>query len=1040
MKKIKEKFKAFYDEKKYPLNIHEFISFEMALTVVHHFKKEANSKKGYIMFTKYHIVNQKIENPNKDSYLLQNASVLLKKYRSQKVWMDTLAEYQKKEFKGIRLFDICGEEILEKVSSNLPYPNRKSEYINYLLCNEGIKDDYKPNYAQVGIYEYEDSSEKFKKNLISFDEMPTNLQRYPLMIDKVSQKGKYREKIEVKIEDLLDAAKLMQQKIPNDSCFSILIKNIIKRVEDGKVAVTDRLEIDKVVNIVGMVGAGKTTLLKVLAYLLEQRKKKMVLVVDTVSDVFDLYQYFQNLECSCSPLIGKSDRMKYINQLMEKDAYYLKENFSKYLTTNCLIDGMNLENKNVPIWGKEPCMRLKNNNKNYICPYFDFCPTTAMEREALKSNIVITTVAGFALISVGNSHRLFLKHVIENVDLVFFDECDRVQKKLDQMFTPAISFNDFIKDSSFLHRENFMNQSNAQRIKHRSMIDYYELIGKSPIVIICVFEAVKAVQERSSNDFYDTFSSYTILNEIEDDILKDTKEQLYELLDFGKNKKGILYEIMKATCESLSTIHKEELEDKFSSWIEEQEPQLSVKEINQRLKSNLSKQEERSLEKEKQRRLLLQRKILLILTLIYFDHFIMEIGVAYEKAYDFDISNNKLINFIKTRFKKQQDYLPSSLMGNLFGIKIAKEDDILLFRQYAYGRSLLTDLPYLRVNEEGSPIGPHVLLLSGSSYAKGSYEYHVNAKINYIIEADTSVRNFISKTEFRECHLERRVSGSPLDKKEQILKDIVEDIFEYIIFELDHKDGKILLVVNSFIQADIVASKLKQLLQKARRKEEVLALIPDSNTEKADNKSYIKRGEISKFDKKKARILVAPALSIERGHNIVDEMGHSSLSSLFFMIRPMGVPDDIMAKSIKMNGYIAEKLYEYNNKKNDIYEKNLYVRKEAIQFWKRIHNASKMNLDYLSDQEIKTDLIATMFVLILQIFGRLCRITDTSKQPPTIYFVDGAFRRRQEDGFDVLNEFHLYLDKMFSEKTSAQVAKTLYEPFYTAYKGGIDYE
>lgn len=91
----------------------------------------------------------------------------------------------------------------------------------------------------------------------------------------------------------------------------------------------------------------------------------------------------------------------------------------------------------------------------------------------------------------------------------------------------------------------------------------------------------------------------------------------------------------------------------------------------------------------------------------------------------------------------------------------SNEDDVLLFRQYAYGRALLTNLPYLRVNRDGVPIGPHVILLSGSSYAKGSYEYHVNADVSYIIEADKSVRDFIAKTQFVELGLEERVSGSP---------------------------------------------------------------------------------------------------------------------------------------------------------------------------------------------------------------------------------------------------------------------------------------
>ena len=41
----------------------------------------------------------------------------------------------------------------------------------------------------------------------------------------------------------------------------------------GKVNLATKLEIDKVINIVGMVGAGKTTLLKTLTYVLDKQKK-----------------------------------------------------------------------------------------------------------------------------------------------------------------------------------------------------------------------------------------------------------------------------------------------------------------------------------------------------------------------------------------------------------------------------------------------------------------------------------------------------------------------------------------------------------------------------------------------------------------------------------------------------------------------------------------------------------------------------------------------------------------------------------------------
>ena len=107
-----------------------------------------------------------------------------------------------------------------------------------------------------------------------------------------------------------------------------------------------------------------------------------------------------------------------------------------------------------------------------------------------------------------------------------------------------------------------------------------------------------------------------------------------------------------------------------------------------------------------------------------------------------------------------------------------------------------------------------------------------------------------------------------------------------------------------------------------------------------------------------------------------------------------------------------------------------------------MNRTSKGRLDNLEDVEIKRDLVSTMFVLILQIFGRLCRITDASRNPPIVYFADGAFRKRDgaEKGFDTLNEIYEYLNEMLSDPENGEIARTLYEPFFTAYKGDIRHE
>ncbi len=1031
MREIKKKLKPYYNENNKSLKLEQFILFEMALMVVVHLKKEADPNKGYILFTKYHNIGKWEYGP--ESYFIQNASICLKKFRSQKIWKDTLKEYKKDEYAGIRLFHISDDRIEEKDAANLVYLNREDDYMRYISSYNRPRCG---KYATPGVYKYYNKNNDENRVYV---ELKEDIEE---KIIDIPIEAKPREKIEISVKSLMNAAMEMQKKIPGDPCANILQNNFIKEVKNGKVSIATELEIDKVVNIVGMVGAGKTTLLKILAYALDKEDKKIVIVTDTVAEVFNLYTYFHMLGCNCSPLVGKTERVKYINQLIGEEEYYLDEDISRYLTTNCLVDGKDLANEKAVSFGEEPCTKLEHGNERYVCPYFEQCPTTAMQREALTSNIVITTVAGLVMSRVGNLQNIYLKEVLEKSDVVFYDECDRVQKNLDDLFTPATEFNSFINECADDCRE-FMLESNIKRMENAESAYYTELQLKSPTVLQCVSNAVKTVKNSGNKSTLSgTFSAYTLLDNIQDEISEHTAKEIYRLMDFENAEISSLYDIMISSCESIKTDRFERL---LSEWLDKNEPQMILENIENISKDKINTSEkefkaiQREAEKRNRKRIAVRKRIQLIITLIFFDKFIVDIGNAYEDFRDIALGYNELVGFIRTRFTAQQDYLPSALMGNLFGIKSTSDDDVLLFRQYAYGRALLTDLPYLRVNKKGIPVGPHIVLLSGSSYAKGSYEYHVNADVKYIIEANKTVREFISKTKFVELGLEERVSGSPLEARVEILQKVVDKCTPNIISELAG-EGKVLLVVNSFSQAEAVASRLSANLLKRGCKEEVCALISDRSIDKGESDKFIRRGEVYKFDKRKARILVAPALAIERGHNIVNEQGHSALSSVFFLIRPMGVPDDVKEKSIKMNGYIAAKMYDY--KGADIYEKNLYVRQEATKFWNRMNDSSRRRLDNLSDTEIKTDIVATMFVLILQIFGRLCRVTDESKKPPTVYFVDGAFRKRPdvEEGFNALNEMYFYLKNMLSDEENGEIARTLYEPFFKAYEGGIRYE
>ena len=89
----------------------------------------------------------------------------------------------------------------------------------------------------------------------------------------------------------------------------------------------------------------------------------MTIVVDTVAEVMNLQKYLSAFGVTASPLIGRSERLKYINQVAQPYETCLSADFSQYLTPLCLVDGMDAQHSEAVAFGKEPCYTLKKGNK-----------------------------------------------------------------------------------------------------------------------------------------------------------------------------------------------------------------------------------------------------------------------------------------------------------------------------------------------------------------------------------------------------------------------------------------------------------------------------------------------------------------------------------------------------------------------------------------------------------------------------------------------------------------------------------------------------
>ena len=442
------------------VNIDDFIKAEMTLALLEKCKPEGDPTKAYLLLHNYSLLGEVV--CDETAFLLQKAHRLLHSCSSKMNWAKVLENYRnaQPEF----CLYIFTEEI-EKGSKVLKFarntelavePDRADVYFEYIRKH---KEERHFEYAKGGKYSY---SIKDKTSSTVYSADVEILDRTPQMPISPPPK-KTRKKISVSTDELLASAAEMAEKKPDDYCYSILKSNTLKAVTEGNVKSANRLEIDKITNLVGMVGSGKSTLMKVLSYHLAKADKKVVLVLDTVSSVLEMCSYLSQFGVSVSPVIGRSGREKYIDQVAKAHEKYLQNEYSKYLTAPCIIDGMaknKSDKSSAPMFGNEPCRSLMKNKKHYNCPYMDICPAVRMYREVYTSNVIVTTVQGLAAIRLLGDNKLFLEYVLEQADLVIFDECDKVQKTLDEFFTPSASFDKFRQNAATLCSE-AMNKETA---------------------------------------------------------------------------------------------------------------------------------------------------------------------------------------------------------------------------------------------------------------------------------------------------------------------------------------------------------------------------------------------------------------------------------------------------------------------------------------------------------------------------------------------------------------------------------------------------
>jgi hypothetical protein len=305
---------------------------------------------------------------------------------------------------------------------------------------------------------------------------------------------------------------------------------------------------------------------------------------------------------------------------------------------------------------------------------------------------------------------------------------------------------------------------------------------------------------------------------------------------------------------------------------------------------------------------------------------------------DFGLTETDVFREARRIMRHYGGIIPRPLLGSTFGLMFEPSGEnsedggtLRLINHLALGRFLLTNMDKL-LAEEGQA-GPHVLLLSGTSWAGGASPsasplFDVQWPVSAILEQPAKERDALSNSECEFVSLGPvpiSVSGQPPDVRRENLKRIasllgksgiggtlIERKWSQLIGSDQDDIGKYavrqraLLVTNNYDDAKLVANTLSQTNP---NKHTVYCLVSDTlarsgeaaNDARRTGEAFhrdiqiLPRSQVESFgEAPPGSILVTPLHPISRGHNIViPGSGFAAISTIYFLHRPHPRPDDL---------------------------------------------------------------------------------------------------------------------------------------------------
>jgi hypothetical protein len=858
--------------------------------------------------------------------------------------------------------------------------------------------------------------------------------------------------------------------------------------EKGDFTVTNELSLNGIHNFVGIVSAGKSTLMDIVAVWAAQHGKRVTLVVGDVVDIFTRVRMFRRFGLEAAPVFGLSNREEHTNRLFrvlttreELHPFLLDPSWFKYTSSSCLLDG--LREGSIPFLIKpQPCLDLHQisrrkktkgepEKKSYACPFFSVCPYHLAQRELVQANIWIATPASLVYSRVAsqlNAENLtFLELACLRSDLIIVDEADRVQMQLDQMFSPSQTLMRKGRDSwlGYLlpHVNEQLSAGGCRQVREESVRKWACVLNVASTALQSLYNLLQAELSLYSwlKADLDYFSPLTILEKLsvelsgktfspstspfEDSEVQDVLKKFNEFLNdpLAEDAEHVLGLIAQEALVSARAQTRSHLQQ----WLKQNVPRLQVDpgigEYALRL-----------------------HFALMLCVLSHCLTALVNNWKQVEVVLGLEGGNNVLFH------RPPEDFaplVPDTPMGNILGfqyIPVEKSPqeagELRFFRCMGVGRALLLHLHELF--DASGFCGPHVMLLSGTSWAGSSPSYHIQLPVSGVLRVPEEDMERINETTFELRRLKsvlrqeslylsgKRPGQDSISALEEMLDALsrrdrlVTSILEQERAALPPGRQRILLLVGSYPEARRAYEYLAE--KRDGWRDQMKYLVPDDEQFTCEWRGYdprLQRGIVSQFARSDAWLLIAPLMAVERGHNILNDQQVAALGAVFFLKRPHPRPNDISYHMHCINHWAIKYAHHYSwlaakssRQSPSLVDVARTFHQEAYTEWRRLLRLPLIQKTMLPDD--KRALVWSQLVSIWQVIGRLLR----GGCPARVIFCDASFAEVTTEEtphlcagplWEMLQELSLCFENgpstRYSQRDKALV-RMLYEPLYRA--------